>query len=191
MSKNNLTEAQKDAAKARADDFWQKYGRRVNNSSAIDPAAIANRQGFEVAKTILKDKLQAAIFVNLTKKDVKALKINSNRLIIVDHKLDEGLQRFAIAHELGHFALHYKEDGEYFSHTCTDVAFKFDIREQGPEEQEADYFAACLLMPESEFITKYNDYKKNKDRENKLAKYFNVPSKSVERRIGELILKND
>lgn|GEM_PF-250887 len=52
-------------------------------------------------------------------------------------------RRFTIAHELGHYFLHHKRDGE---NEITTVSFR---GKSNREEREADLFAAELLMPES------------------------------------------
>lgn len=56
-------------------------------------------------------------------------------------------QRFTLAHELGHYLLH--RDLE--SHSDTDFRVKFRNRRSSEatdvEEIEANFFAACLLMP--------------------------------------------
>lgn len=57
---------------------------------------------------------------------------------------DPGAQRFAIAHELGHWQMH-RAISQYFF--CTDADMK-EYRHSGPE-LEANTFAAELLMPKS------------------------------------------
>jgi len=60
---------------------------------------------------------------------------------------EAGKRRFAIAHELGHFELH-KEKSK--SNICTDKDFLNWYREK-IDENEANVFAAELLMPEQIF----------------------------------------
>lgn len=52
--------------------------------------------------------------------------------------------RFTIAHELGHYFLHYRQPG-------LDGPEKFERGERNPLETQANYFAAALLMPSSRF----------------------------------------
>lgn len=60
----------------------------------------------------------------------------------------ENRQRFTIAHEIGHFLLHKGEE------VIVDRNFRVNLRDneasraENPEEIEANYFAAALLMPE-------------------------------------------
>ena len=58
-------------------------------------------------------------------------------------------QRFTAAHELGHALLHTGTDIHHDN--GFQVNLRSDLSSQGidPEEIEANYFAACLLMPRS------------------------------------------
>lgn len=68
-------------------------------------------------------------------------------IIYATHIDSEGFQNFSIAHELGHYWLeghpdHIFQDGnEHVSYA--------GFNSTDPIEREADYFAACLLMPKS------------------------------------------
>ena len=74
--------------------------------------------------------------------------VNQNdKIIFVNSAEGSGRRRFTLAHEIGHVVLH--------------PGPVVDLREtegsKEPKEKEADYFAACLLMPETEF-TRYPDW---------------------------------
>jgi Zn-dependent peptidase ImmA (M78 family) len=99
-------------------------------------------------------------------------------------------QRFTIAHELGHFELHKDED-ELF----VDKTFKVLFRDQNSSkgeivrEQEANAFAAALLMPEHlirQEIQKNSFDLNDEDAMKKLAKAFNVSSSAMTFRISNL-----
>jgi len=68
-------------------------------------------------------------------------------IIYATHIANLGFQRFSIAHELGHYWIDthpehiFKNGGKHESHAGFGSA--------DPIELEADYFAACLLMPSS------------------------------------------
>jgi Zn-dependent peptidase ImmA (M78 family) len=72
---------------------------------------------------------------------------NGQTYIMINGAIDnEGRKHFTIAHELGHyFLLHQLKQNAFY---CS----KNEIVEEGlwkdPIEQEANYFASCLLMPE-------------------------------------------
>lgn len=100
-----------------------------------------------------------------------------SRLIGVDNTHRDERQRFTLAHELGHFVLHSGESSLF-----TDVQlFKrqsegYTSREERME-QEANYFAASILMPEQIIRREANNMQCDlHDDENvgKLAEKFNV-----------------
>lgn len=67
----------------------------------------------------------------------------------------EGFQRFSIAHEIGHYCISGHVDalltsGVHVSHA--------GFRSSDPYEQEADFFAAALLMPETAFRKGIDNY---------------------------------
>lgn len=69
---------------------------------------------------------------------------------------------FSIAHEIGHILLHISEHSTVF----IDPLENLSNETQDIVEQEANYFAACLLMPADE-VKKYIDYvMNNKELEN-------------------------
>lgn len=72
---------------------------------------------------------------------------NGQTYIMINCAIDnEGRKHFTIAHELGHYFLSHQLKQNTFY--CS----KSEIVEEGgwkdPIEQEANYFASCLLMPE-------------------------------------------
>jgi Zn-dependent peptidase ImmA (M78 family) len=66
-------------------------------------------------------------------------------IVYATHIDSIGFQHFSIAHELGHFSL----DGhvEYVLRNGTEHASHAGFNASDEIEREADYFAACLLMP--------------------------------------------
>ncbi|SEM24781.1 Zn-dependent peptidase ImmA, M78 family [Butyrivibrio sp. ob235] len=62
---------------------------------------------------------------------------------------------FTLAHEIGHVVLHFNSDKKFVDDSSTIFSSSEDDR-----EQEANYFAACLLMPEDK-IKKYIDLETN------------------------------
>ena len=69
------------------------------------------------------------------------------------YNLCAGRLRFSFAHELGHYFIDEHrlvlESGEWLHRPS-----KYQIKQRDPVEEEADYFASCLLMPESLFSSK-------------------------------------
>lgn len=80
---------------------------------------------------------------------------------------------FTLAHELGHYLLH---KGTKFR------VDKYNYQANTPEakeETEANFFAACLLMPEDEFLGILNKAEGTAE----IAKYFGVSESAVSNRI--------
>ena len=78
---------------------------------------------------------------------------NNNQLYIMVNKNigNEGRRNFTIAHELGHYFLKHRLKTNAFY--CFDNEILEDNTLQDNIENEANYFATCLLMPEDK-ITK-------------------------------------
>lgn len=71
--------------------------------------------------------------------------------IFLKQNMSYPLQAFSTAHEIGHFILHEKS---------SDLLFRKDayflMTENRKEENEANWFAACLLIPRKEFFQLYS-----------------------------------
>ncbi len=72
--------------------------------------------------------------------------------ILVSTRFSYETQRFTAAHEVGHYILHPLV-GDRTLHREFVVG---DSMKRPPLEQEADYFAACLLMPKRAVITEFD-----------------------------------
>jgi len=80
------------------------------------------------------------------------------QLIVVEANHHIHRQRFSIAHEIGHFVLHYRDSSSpYRVFTCTSIDMETTRIPDGEKERishwrrevEANQFASVLLMPES------------------------------------------
>lgn len=87
-------------------------------------------------------------------------------------------KRFTIAHEIGHYILHRDKIGK--THMDT-ILFRSD-NEKTEIEEEADFFAASLLM-ERNALKKLNKEIKSKSI---LANIFNVSQQALEIRLKEI-----
>jgi len=74
-------------------------------------------------------------------------------VIAVSAKFDQHVQRFTAAHEIGHYILHGWL-GYGVAHRDRPI-FEIGSATRSPTEAEADYFAACLLVPEKLLATEF------------------------------------
>jgi Zn-dependent peptidase ImmA (M78 family) len=72
--------------------------------------------------------------------------------ILVSRRFSFEVQRFTAAHELGHFILHPEVGGRTLHR---ELPMNGPRSNRPPLEQEADYFAACLLMPRKAVISEF------------------------------------
>lgn len=71
------------------------------------------------------------------------------KTILLNRREPYTRQRFTLAHEIGHIFLHFNKTDEEF------VDYNRGNKKT-LEEAEADEFAACILMPEEDFIKSWN-----------------------------------
>jgi len=157
----------------------------------VDVVKMAKQLGFAVLSTpAFPTEIVGVMYLNLTGKFSKDL--GSKKLIALNENYDKKHQRFAIAHEVGHFFMHdndCKEDDWEHAYTMT------QDNEEGIEG-EACRFAAMLLMEEKSFKKSFDELKLDNENEEidiieKLSNEFGAPQSSVKRRINELGLSYD
>ena len=93
---------------------------------------------------------------------------NNGQVYIMINSSTENIGRknFTIAHELGHFfLLHQLKQNSFY---CSDKSIVEEGTYKDPIEQEANYFASCLLMPETKvknaFLSILANSRKAKDK---------------------------
>jgi Zn-dependent peptidase ImmA (M78 family) len=108
----------------------------------VDPIAIARNAGIQVVEAKLNADTLGAL--------IKAP--GDDPTIVINEDDPETRKRFTCAHELGHWMRRASDEEEY-----TSVDLRSDLSRSGndPEEIFANEFAACLLMPETEFRTQH------------------------------------
>lgn len=102
-----------------------------------------------------------------------------DRIIYVSDNMPAPRTAFTIAHELGHYILHERENDVYWRLQNLNLDVQDDV-----EETEANWFAASLLMPKSE-ISKW--WKVTKDIE-KMSQIFGVSRTAMTYRLEHLNL---
>lgn len=160
-----------------------QYGYHSETDDYVDIVRFVQSLGFVVGNAALGDNEDGFLAMrpsNLVKNkdnlsNDKVIGVNANRTL--DWK------RFIIAHEFAHSVLHYKE-GQVYLH-------REHIKGKNCDENDADYFAAALLMPRDSFVRMHDHLTSQGLTDNalcmQLASIYRVPLDSVSRRIDEVI----
>ncbi|HEY0329907.1 MAG TPA: ImmA/IrrE family metallo-endopeptidase [Rhodopseudomonas sp.] len=112
----------------------------------VDPADLATRKGILVQA---KPDTAAGVSGMLVKAG------DEFGIMYATNIPSKGFKKFSIAHELGHYCIDGHSDALLANGVhCSHAGF----RSSDPFEQEADYFAAALLMPELAFRKEMNRY---------------------------------
>ena len=153
--------------------------------AAIDIIGLAKNLGFVVGNAELSDDEDGFIIVEEGSEQILGQK--TDKLIGV--RADQSIEwkRFVIAHEIGHYILHYdkmKNHGIY--------AHRDHKKGKNEKENEADFFAANLLMPRERFMKQFKALKEvglsTEEMTLILAKRFCVTEIMTKRRFEELSL---
>lgn len=177
-----ITLMEKKNIETKVDEIISKFSYEKD----VDIVEIAKSYGFVVGEATLPEAEDG--FIRVDDKATEIFGIKTSRLIAVNASREFIDKRFIIAHELGHFFLHYD------SAVNSIFAHRENIKGKNEQEQDVDYFAACLLMPEKSFRKFFSDFKKvtNGIYEAiiRLSEIFKVPLTSAKRRCEELGLKD-
>lgn len=154
----------------------------IDKSNPIDVVKLAKKMGFSLYLQEMDNTEDGFILVNEQMETIPAFE--TNKIICVNSERSFVDRRFIVAHELAHYILNDKQ--EIYAH-------KESSTKNDKEEEEADFFAACLLMVAETFTEKFNSLKADGldlgEIAKRLAMFFKVEEKSVYRRIIELGLK--
>lgn len=142
---------------------------------------LSEHEGFVLGERVMEDDTTGILLVNKTQ---KLPKFYTNQLIATNANLRyapdyKERRRFIVAHEYAHYCLHM-EGGTIFAHR--DYAHKDD-----PMEEEADFFARCLLMPREQVKTVLGTLSENSTMEEKIdliARTFRVTKKKAAQRLN-------
>ena len=144
---------------------------------------IANRLGFTVGNAVIDDAYDGFIVIGDGVR--QKFGVDSNKVIGVNSKKSHHAKRFAIAHELGHYICNksYYKDNQIYGH-------RENRKGKNKEENDMDYFAACLLMPKEFFSRDLTLYREKQYDETDililLSQKYDVSKDAVKRRIGEV-----
>ena len=140
----------------------------------IDVTELAIDLGYEVLEVEFDDPDISGVITTSKNK----------RNILISYNDTEQRKRFSIAHELGHAILHHSDTESDYE--MIDYRKPRNEYLENPEilrkEFQANYFAASLLMPVTDFEKVYKRFQNPID----VANYFNVSVSAVTRRMDTL-----
>jgi len=145
----------------------------------FDVNELARRKGFSLEWREFQDKdIHGMIIIDKT---------NSRTAIAVNHKLSNKDDQFNVAHEMGHYFLHYKDEAKFAR--CERESSRQNAASL--EEKQADEFARALLMPEEIVQAAVRIYKEDKEPKSYplvgyLSEMFVIPEQQVKERLVEL-----
>lgn len=138
---------------------WKRRNQISKLVDGILESNVLNRPPVELIDAIMKQR--GIKFKELNENDEEFcgvyIVLKDSKIIFVNSNLYPPRKNFTIAHELGHhFLSHSLHDGAIICNK--DVIFGNNKPEP---EKEADYFAACLLMPRNLMKQKKTEFDKN------------------------------
>lgn len=145
--------------------FTKRLGLNAPNVP-IDVYAIARQEGLSIFAGDFKDASIAGMYDRV------------NKRIYISAKDPYPRQVFTVAHELGHHILHQDVSVEHFFRRQVDQPSNSNAKLQ---EQEANWFAASLLMPAEILL---DMYVKLQGDENTLATLFAVSKQALKYRLA-------
>ena len=179
--KNN-TSIDKSTIERQVSTLLDNYGYSQEKDDYVNIIDFVKKLGFIVGNAEMSDNEDGFLIVHPEDSLNDAPDLPNDKIIGVNETRTLNFKRFIIAHEFAHYVLHYKMGETYFH--------RENRKGKGPDENEADYFAASLLMPSGSFKRLYKDLKDKGLNRNliclQLSSIFKVPAESVSRRIDEL-----
>lgn len=171
-----MQESRKKEIRVRANDFREKC--KVGRYGIIDLFKECDRLGYKLLRYPLGDDGDLGFTV---KKD-------SDTIIFTNTCSRLAREIFTLAHEIGHVILHMESITSFIDDSITISGRSIDEK-----EQEANYFAVCLLMPEDE-VDKFLDLEIEDFKQNGLSALdiarimseFNVSFETVLNRLENL-----
>ena len=182
----DIQDARKREIEERVMKLFQDVGYNYTKQKTIDIIHIVKQLGFKVGSVLLEKDEDGFVIVQEGRNSI--LGIKTDKLIGVNANRELKWKRFIIAHELGHYVLHYDKTKH-----ARIFAQREHVKGKGPIENEADFFAANILMPRDSFIVEYEKLEKDKlsttQKIKELSDVFTVTDLMVSRRIEELSLR--
>lgn len=160
----------------------KEYGYVFDKDDYVNIVDFVQHLGFIVGNAQLDDNEDGFLAIQVSSMAKNGNDTSNDKIIGVNSVRSLDWKRFIIAHEFAHFVLHYKSGEIYLR--------RENKKGKDDEENDADYFAAALLMPKESFKRLYRRFRESGLNDTaislQLAAVFKVPFDSVSRRIGEV-----
>ena len=154
-----------------SNEMWADH----NLTPGFNFEQLLNTLNIQLKEESLSDDLSAVLAI---KNDKKLITLNSNN--------HPNRQRFSIAHEIGHLKLNHKISLDITKQTVIHHRDKISSTGTDTDEVEANYFAACLLMPSFQ-IEKHLKFDKSFDHNVvQISEIFKVSAASATLRLKNL-----
>lgn len=114
-------------------------------TAPVDLVKICNAEGIEIVKKNMDDRTSG--FIVIKKEDEKIRKV-----ICINENHSTFRQFFTIAHELGHYFMHYDKTNDFYAHRDDGKILNRKI------EREANIFASLLLIPKDLLTAELDSY---------------------------------
>lgn len=144
------------------------------SSGPVNILSIISSYGFEYQEIDLENDVSGALVIQ-----------NNKKLICVRKSDKSSRKRFSVAHELGHYLLHHVVDLD-LNKAVTYLRDGTSSNGIDAKEIEANYFAACILMPEIEVKKKVNYSISFDDNVEQIANHLNVSMSAMTIRLTNL-----
>lgn len=147
-------------------------------SAPVPIVEITEGEGLSIAVTSLEE-------FRIQKSTVCAALLKSQKIILLEKADSAPRRRFSIAHELGHYILHADE---LENNPELGIFFRAPLeKESNPLEQEANCFAANLLVP----TNMLKEWFSKTQNQHQLAEIFAVSSELIGWRLINAGLRNE
>jgi len=177
-----LSDMEKNQIETQVATLLAEYGYNSDKDDYVNIVDFVQHLGFIVGNAKLDDAEDGFLAIQTSDMAKDGDGTSNDKIIGVNAKRSLDWKRFIIAHEFAHSVLHYKT-GEIYLH-------RESKKGKDAEENDADYFAAALLMPKESFKRLYDKFKSDGLNDTaiylQLASIFKVPFDSVPRRISEV-----
>lgn len=165
------------------DTILEENGVKVYPINAFD---IAKKMGFDIKYARFKNSsISGALWDGVD--EMSFGDETFKRVIFVNGKESPRRQLFTVAHEIGHFILHCNDESNFYERYMTDKKDNVEPNQKKMED-DADYFAASLLLPRNILVQyiRINGLNDNKEIIDKVSSDFFVEKETISKRLYEI-----